>query len=165
MATSTHLFRRTSTHPFGRGWSPIYLSKEGWPLIYLSRIRWQPIHLRWRNLFIYLSIYLLTDLRGNGYPPDYVGGNATCTHLCRREWSPVYLSREEWPLILSIYLSTEGWAPIYQPRIGWAYPFILEDRIYLSIHPPMYLSWRRWPTLPTYLGRWWPPIYLYYKEE
>ena len=102
--------------------------------------------------FIYLSIYLLTYLRGNGHPPDYVGGNATCTHLCRREWSPVYLSTEEWPLILSIYLSTERWAPIYQSRIGWTYPFILEDRIYLATHLPMYLSWRRWPTLPTYSG-------------
>ena len=86
---------------------------------------------------IYLSTYLLIDLRGNGHPPDYLGGNATCTHLFKRGWSSIYLSKEGWPPILSIYLSREGWPPNYQSRVGWTHPLILKEGIYLPTHLPI----------------------------
>ena len=96
MVTSTHLFRRTSTHLFRRACHLFtYLRKDG-HLSFLSTYLWKDGHLSTYlgkmatypstlEEFIYLSIYLLTYLRGNGHPPDYVGGNATCTNLCRRE--------------------------------------------------------------------------------
>ena len=112
---------------------------------------------------------------------------STSTHLVRRRWSLIYLSKEGWPPILSIYLSREGWPPIlsiylseegfpsilsidlsregwkfiYQSKIGRTYPFILQENIYLTTHLPILEEM----TNSTHLfRRGWPPIYLYYKE-
>ena len=37
-------------------------------------------------LLIYgrMATYLLIYLRGNGHPPDYLGGNTTCTHVFKQ---------------------------------------------------------------------------------
>ena len=185
----------TCTHLFKSGWSSIYLSKEGWPpilSIYLSREGWLPIHQsrgedHFDRLFIYLSISLPNYLLIYPTQLPIQEGMTTSTNLFRRGWSPIYLSKEGWPPILSIYLSREGWPPIlsiylsgegfpsilsidlsregwqfiYQSKIGWTYPFIFQENIYLTTHLPILEEM----TNSTHLfRRGWPPIYSYYKE-
>ena len=99
-----------------------YLGKDGYLPIHQSR---GEDH--FDRLLIYLSISLPNYLLI--YPTQLPSqeGMTTSTNLFRRGWSPIYLSREGWPPILSIYLSREGWPPILSIYLsGEGFPSILS---------------------------------------